>query len=340
MKLKNTKRNLQVLLGSTKVSNVPKIDVHVHYLPKAYREALLNSGEEKPDGFPTPKWNVDRHLKVMKHLGIATTMLSISSPHVNFGDDEAAKILARKVNEDGAEVVKKYPDKFGLLASLPLPNVKGSIEEIEYALDILHADGFTLPTNTQGIYMGNPCLDPIFEELNRRRVVVVLHPNKPSSVPKGVNEGLPVPAMEFLFDTTRTVINMILKGTLKRYSHIKFVVPHAGAFLTILADRLDPFLEYIPVEKEKVNIDVYAALKGLYYDVAGFCLPRQLENLLQIVDVSHLLYGSDYPYTPEFGCFALAALLEKTELLTDKQRRAIYYGNALKLFPRLNSKIK
>ncbi|MCI1946177.1 amidohydrolase family protein [Clostridium luticellarii] len=339
MKFKNTKRNLQVLLGSTKVSSVPKIDVHVHYLPKAYREALLSSGEEKPDGFPTPEWNVDKHLKVMKHLGIATTMLSISSPHVNFGDDEAARILARKVNEDGAEVVKKYSDKFGLLASLPLPNVKGSIEEIEYALDILNVDGFTLPTNTRGVYLGNPCLDPVFEELNKRKAVAVLHPNKPSSIPEGVNEGLPVPAMEFLFDTTRTVINMILKGTLKHYPDIKFVIPHAGAFLAILADRLDPFLERIPVGKEKVNVDVYAELKGLYYDVAGFCLPRQLENLLQIVDASHLLYGSDYPYTPEFGSFALVALLEKTKLLTDKERRAIYYDNALKLFPRLDSNL-
>lgn len=79
--------------------------------------------------------------------------------------------------------------------------------------------------------------------------------------------------------------------------------------------------------------------RNLYYDVAGFFLPRQLENLLQIVDIGHLLYGSDYPYTPEFDCFALAVLLEKTKLLTDKERGAIYYDNALKLFPRLNSKV-
>lgn len=299
MKLRNTKRNLQVLLGSTKVSSMPKIDMHVHYLPQAYREALINSG-----------------------------------------DEEAAKILARKVNEDGAEIVKKYPGKFGLLATLPLPNVEDSIEEVKYDLDVLHADGFTLPTNTQGVYLGNPCLDPVMKELNKHKAVAVIHPNKPSSIPEDVNEGLPVPVMEFLFDTTRTVTNMILKGTLKRFPDIKFVIPHAGAFLTILADRLEPFLEHIPVGKEKVNVDVYAALKGLYYDAAGFCLPRQLQNLLQIVDVSHLLYGSDYPYTPEFGSFALAALLEKTELLTDKERYAVYYANALKLFPRLNPKAR
>ena len=141
--------------------------------------------------------------------------------------------------------------------------------------------------------------------------------------------------MEFLFDTTRTVTNMIINGTLKRFRNIKFVIPHAGAFLTLLADRLDTFLEHMPVGEKKIKVDVYASLKGLYYDVAGFCLLRQLETLMQIVDVSHLLYGSDYPYTPEFGCKALAAILSETELLTDEQRRAIFYVNALALFQRL-----
>ncbi|WP_242834284.1 amidohydrolase family protein [Clostridium pasteurianum] len=332
---------MENLIKNYKGNSIPKIDMHVHYLPKTYREALLNSGEENPDGFPTPEWNLEMHLEAMKHLGISTSMLSISSPHINFGDKNAAKILARKVNEDAAELVKRYPDKFGLLASLPLPNVEDSIEEIKYAKDVLHADGFALPTNTQEIYLGNPCLDPIFEELNRYKAVVVLHPNKPSSVPKNVVEGLPIPMMEFFFDTTRTVINMILKGTLKRFQDIKFVIPHAGAFLSILADRIVPALQITPdsfgdnIKKEEDRIDVFDVLKGLYYDIAGACLPRQLTDLLQIVDVNNLLYGSDYPYTPEVGCIALAAALDKTDLLTDEQRCAIYRDNALKLFPRL-----
>lgn len=73
---------------------------------------------------------------------------------------------ARKANEEGAEIVRKYPDKFGLITSLPLPNVDDSIEEIKYLTDVLHVDGFALPTNTQCVYLGDPCLNPIFEELN------------------------------------------------------------------------------------------------------------------------------------------------------------------------------
>lgn len=331
--------NVENLIKDYKGNGIPKIDMHVHYLPQAYKDALLNSGEKNPDGFPTPKWDPEVHLKTMEQLGISRSMLSISSPHINFGDKSAAKTLARKVNEDGAELIKKYPGKFGLFASLPLPDVEDSIDEIQYAKDILYVDGFALPTNTQGVYLGNPCLDPVFEELNRHKAVVVLHPNKPSSVPENVAEGLPIPMMEFFFDTTRTVINMILKGTLKKFPDIKFIIPHAGAFLPILADRIASAIQMAPtsfdesINMEEDRIAIYDTLKKLYYDVAGVCLPRQLAALLQIVNVDHLLYGSDYPYTPEIGCITLANALDKTDLLNNEQRRTIYHDNALKLFP-------
>jgi predicted TIM-barrel fold metal-dependent hydrolase len=314
-----------------------KIDMHVHYLPKAYREGLLTRGEKDPYGYPTPAWNPEAHMEFMEEMGIATAMLSVSSPHLHFSDDHAAKILARQANDEGADVMRKYPNRFGLLASLPLPNIEDSLEEIQYVMDILHVDGFSLPTNTQKIYLGNPCLDPIFAELNRRRAVVVIHPNKPSCVPEGVTENLPIPMMEFFFDTTRTITNMILKGTINRFPEIKIVVPHAGAFLSILADRINIPLQMQMIGNLKESIDVYALLKGMYYDVAGACLPRQLHALMEIVDVDHLLYGSDYPYTPPFGCLYLAEALNKTDLLTDEQRRVIYRDNAKGLFPRLQT---
>ncbi|WP_332238528.1 amidohydrolase family protein [Sporolactobacillus sp. KGMB 08714] len=335
MSINEWKQGVKMVKGLGKAKRNMKIDVHVHYLPPSYVEALRENEGERPDGFKTPDWDPRQHIALMERLGIEISILSLSSPHVYFGDEAAAKTLARRVNEYGAELAGQYPGKFRLLASLPLPNVKDSIEEIRFALDELDADGFTLPTNTRGIYLGRTDLDPVFEVLNERKTVVVLHPNKPGRVPENVNEGLPIPAMEFLFDTTRTVINMIINGTFSRYKNIKFVIPHAGAFLSLLADRLDPFFKIIPVGERKVKADVYAVLKRLYYDVAGFCVPRQLGTLLQLVDASHLLYGSDYPYTPAIGCASLAGMLNDTDLLTEKQRQAMFYENALALFPRL-----
>lgn len=316
-----------------------KIDLHTHYLPQAYKQALRKYCGEYPDGFPTPDWSPEQHLEAMNRLGIAVSMLSLSSPHIHFGDKKITKDLARTANENGAELVGKYPGKFGLLASLPLPDAEDSIAEIQYAADILRADGFTVPTNTLGVYLGNPCLNAVFEELNRRKSVVALHPNKPALVPEHVVEGLPVPMMEFLFDTTRTVVNLIITGALSRFSDITFIIPHAGAFLPVLADRLAPALQLMPsVFGDHIGgeaPDIYAALQGLYYDLAGACLPRQLANLMQIVGTDHFVYGSDYPYTPDFACESLAGALDTTELLTRGDRRLIYTNNALRLFPRL-----
>ncbi len=335
MSLNEIKQGFKMVKGLTKAKKDRKIDLHVHYLPPDYVQALREHDGEKPDGFATPDWTPEQHIAFMKRLDIATSLLSLSSPHVYFGDPAEAKRLARNVNEFGAELVEQYPGKFRLLATLPLPDVDDSLAEINYALDELHADGFTLPTNTRGHYLGAPEMDSVFAALDERRAAVVLHPNQPGSVPDQVNEGLPIPAMEFLFDTTRTVVNMIINGTFKRFNHIKFVIPHAGAFLPLLVDRLDPFFKAIPVGERKVRTDVYAELKRLYYDVAGFCVPRQLETLLQIADPTHLLYGSDYPYTPVIGCVSLAGMLSDTNLLTDKQRQAIFHDNALVLFPKL-----
>lgn len=324
-----------LIIKNYKGKGIPKIDLHVHYIPEAFREALKNSAEKDPDKYPAPDWNAEMHIETMKHLGIVTSLLSMSSPHINFGDQGAATVLCRTVNEEGADIVKKYPLQFGLLASLPLPDPEASIQEIRYAINVLNADGFALPTNTQGVYLGNPCLDPVFEELNKHKAVVVIHPNRPSSVPKGVVDDLPIPFMEFFFDTTRTVCNMILNGTLIRFLDIRFVVPHGGAVLPILIDRWSLAIHIISKDP---HLDFYDCMKRLYFDVAGACLPRQLPALMQLVDETHLFYGSDYPHTPEVGCVLLADALDKTDLLIDQQRHAIYYENALKLFPRLSDR--
>jgi 6-methylsalicylate decarboxylase len=325
-------------MDAIKKGNISRIDFHAHYLPRAYKEALLRYCGKYPDDYPTPDWNPEMHLEAMDRLGITKSMLSLSSPHINFGDREITKTLARESNEDGAALVRKYPGRFGLFASLPLPDAEDSISEIQYAMNVLHADGFALPTNTQGVYLGNECLNPVMEELNRYKSVVVIHPNKPSSVPADVVEGLPIPAMEFFNDTTRTVVNMILKGTMKRYPNIKFIIPHAGAFLPILSDRIALSLQALPEtfgkQVKPKEIDVYSSLKGLYYDLAGVCLPRQLPCLMQTVDTDHCLYGSDYPYTPVSGCMTLADMLDKTEVLTEEQRNSINLENALRLFER------
>ena len=316
------------------LQTIKKIDLHTHYIPDAYGHAIFQKFGEKPDGFPTPPWSVEEHLQFMDREGIDVSIVSASSPHISFGTDEETKALARQINEAGAKIVEQHPDRFGFLATLPLPNVEDSLEEIAYALDVLHADGFTLPTNARGVYLGDERLDPIFAELNRRHAVVALHPNQPSAIPANVAEGLPIPMMEFIFDTTRTVINLMLSGTLERNSDMTVIVPHVGAVLPVIIDRIAPVMKLF-IKSANPDMDVYATFSRLYFDTAGICLPRQLPDLLEMVNSSHIFYGSDYPYTPEKICSLLSKQLSDTPALTDEQRQKIFHDNAVELFQRL-----
>ena len=291
------------------------IDVHAHHLPALYREALARHGHDQPDGFPlVPEWSAEEHVAVMDRLGIATSVLSISSPGVDLGDEGAA--LARAVNEEGRRAVVDHPGRFGLFASLPLPDVDAALAEIAHCCDHLDVDGFALLTNVGGTYLGDPSLAPIWAELDRRRARVFIHPTSPPCW-EHTSLGRPRPMVEFLFDTTRAVIDLVLSGTVARHPGIDVIVPHGGATLPMVADRVGVFSLLLDVGPE---VDVLRDLGRLHYDLAGYPLPRQLDALLTMVSPEHLHYGSDHPFTPEFAVAASRDRLAEAGDLLDRLR--------------------
>jgi 6-methylsalicylate decarboxylase len=287
------------------VSN--KIDVHAHYLPPSYRDALRAAGHDRPDGFPhIPTWSAEEHVAAMDRLGIATSLLSISSPGVYFGDETAVRDLAREMNEIGRRAVKDNPGRFGLLASLPLPDVDAAMAEIAYCCDRLDVNGFALLTNVGGTYLGDPSWEPVFRELDHRKARVFVHPTSPACWER-TSLGRPRPMLEFLFDTTRAVVNLVLGGTIARHPDIEFIIPHAGATLPMIVDRVGVISRLLDVD---ASVDVLRDVARLHYDLAGFPVPRQLDALLTITTLEHLHYGSDYPFTPELAAAMAAERLE------------------------------
>ena len=202
----------------------------------------------------------------MEATGIAAAVLSVSSPGVHFGDDAAARRIARQVNEAGARTVQDHPRRFGLFASLPLPDVEGSLAEIEYAFDTLQADGVVLLTNARGTYLGDRALDPVFAELNQRGAVLFMHPTSPfCPVCHGSSLDFPRPMLEFMFESTRAVTNLMLSGTLDRFPDIKLIVPHAGSALPVLAERIGSIAGALRPETGS-RTTVLQQLRRLYYD--------------------------------------------------------------------------
>ncbi len=312
-----------------------KIDFQSHFLSPAYYEFLESEGLEKPDGFTTPDWDLETQLENMETLGIAFAFLELSSPGLYTAQKEKTLRYARRINEEAAEYVSQQPERLGFLATLPLPYMADSMTEAVYALDTLHADGIGMLTNSGGVYLGDRRYDDLMKELDKRSALVVIHPTTPAVSVPHVCEDLSIPAMEFFFETTRAFTNMVLKDTFACFPNIKWVVPHAGAFLSILADRFESFAVMLRMEDQDRRADLMADMRHVYYDVAGFSEKKQLELLLKNVDASHLLYGSDAPYTDIFACMRQAEALEQTEKLTHEQKRMLFTENALELMPRL-----
>jgi predicted TIM-barrel fold metal-dependent hydrolase len=307
-----------------------KLDVHAHYVPDSYRTALEQTGHHQPDGMPAiPEWSAREHVEAMDRLGIATALLSVTTPGVHL-DDDAARDLARAVNEAGREAVVDHPGRFGLLASLPLPDVDATIAEIAYGVDRLDVDGFVLLTHVGGTYLGDPAGEPVLAELDRRHARVLIHPTSPVCW-EHTSFGRPRPMLEFLFDTTRAVVNLVLNGAVARYPNIRFLVPHAGATLPVIADRVAGFALALDVDP---SVDVLRDLGALHYDLAGTPIPRQLDALLAITTIEHLHYGSDFPFTPEF---VAAVAAERIDGAGDPpgSLNDVLRTNSQRLFPRL-----
>ena len=314
-----------------------RIDVHAHFLPDDYRLAALAARHQHPDGMPSlPEWNEAAALELMDTLSIRTAMLSISSPGVHFGDDLEARALARSVNRQGADLVRSRGGRFGLFAALPLPDVAGSISEAIHAIDELGADGVTIETNHGGLYLGDPALDPLMQLLDRRRAVVFVHPTSPSCVGcLSLAFSQPRPVLEFMFETTRAVANLLYRRTLQRFPNIRFIIPHAGAALPVLAARLADQAHVLDIEPPLTRDEIYGGLRSLHFDLAGSPMPTLARALLDIANPENLHFGSGWPFTPKKNATGLADELERSDLFDEDLRERILIGNSLRLFPRL-----
>ncbi|WP_420037342.1 amidohydrolase family protein [Streptomyces sp. cg28] len=320
------------------MSRTGLVDVHAHFVTDGYVAAARAAGIDHPDGMPGwPEWSVGKQLDLMERGGIAKACLSVSSPGVHFGDDEAARALAREVNAFGAEVRAAHPDRFGHFASLPLPDVDGALAEAAYALDELGADGVAVETNHHGRYLGDPAFAPLWAELDRRGAIVFVHPTSPPGA-DSVTLGRPRPMLEFLFDTARTASDLLLSGVLARHRGIRWILTHGGGALPLLADRIElfrPLLDGAALGGADAGAtstpDTVEQLGRLWYDMAGTPFPRQVPALDAAFGTERLLYGSDYCWTPLEAVLAQVASVDTAAQPVGETWRALTTRNADRL---------
>ncbi|ANZ65049.1 hypothetical protein AYR62_13830 [Secundilactobacillus paracollinoides] len=306
-----------------------KLDFHSHYLFPGLLDIINQEASGLAGGVRMPTWSIDQALKMMADQEIDYSLLSVPNPEMYTGEETSTVDLAREANQYGRDFHQAYPDKLGFMASLPLPYIDESVAMVKEALDEDNADGFILKTNVDGLYLGDPRLDPIMAELNAHNALIAIHPEAPTPENAEVNQLTPDASMEFFFDTTRTVVNMTERQIFSRFPNINWIVPHAGAVLPVIAQRISAGAAAFG--QDHPQDDIMAVMNHVYFDVAGMVLPYQLPLLMQMADSSKLLYGADYPYTPAPAVTQMSQLLETTPLLSASTKAAILYQNGEQL---------
>jgi predicted TIM-barrel fold metal-dependent hydrolase len=294
------------------------IDLHTHFLPPVYVEALVKNRVEFIDGLPMDwckknvlNWTLEKQLKHQELLGIDKAYLSISSPgvHLTPGDDQAGRQLAAACNDWLAEAVHTQPLRLGGFASLPLPDEEGSVAEIKRVHSKYGMKHFIVLSNAHGIYLGDSRFDSVWAELNRIGAVLAIHPTAPcvlsragaptntapafwspenntassdgsgNNVPLSLHHGNPLlsqypdPVIEYSFETTRALTSLLLHGAFAKFPRIRYIVPHAGAALPSVLDRIISIAPHLPsneyYQKPKADGMLQDLLRQCWFDLAG-----------------------------------------------------------------------
>jgi 6-methylsalicylate decarboxylase len=303
-----------------------RIDVHNHLTPASYAAEL---GPKHLISEPVLRWTPEKDLEDMDAAGVATSITSLAPPGVWHGDDAAARSLARKCNDEAARLVADHKGRFGMFVNLPLPDVEGSLHEIEYGLDTLKADGVAMYTSYGDKWLGDPTFNPVFDELNRRGSVVYTHP-KSANCCRNVLPNIPDSEIEYGTDTTRAITEFVFGGTSRRCPNVRMIFSHAGGTMPFLIERFvnlakgSAFASHLPQ-------GFLAEATKLYYDTAQTANAAAMSALLKVVPISQILFGTDFPFRTAADH---VKGLKECGLFSAKNLREIGRENAVSLLPR------
>jgi predicted TIM-barrel fold metal-dependent hydrolase len=310
------------------------IDTHHHFYPPAYQKAWADWEDQLQNSAPRRSARLvprSGHEAIDKD-GVTTSILSLAStPGIWFdAGAQAAHDMARLCCDFAAEMVRDKRGRYGLFAPLSMLDIEATLKEIEYALDTLKADGVNLQTNYGDKWLGDPSYRPVFEELNRRKAVVYVHPLVASCCGR-LNIGAFPAVIEVPHDTTRTILSLLVSGTFAQMRDIKWLFSHAGGTIPTLAGRIESFFDRAGNRDRFAPDGIEAEFRRLYYDTANATHPSSMAALTALIPMSQISYGSDYPYYP------LNQIENLRRTLSAQDLAAISSGNAARLLPRLST---
>jgi 6-methylsalicylate decarboxylase len=302
------------------------IDVHAHFTPPQYIQDLAGTKLLQP---PTLAWSVAKHIEEMDAAGVSRSILSVTTPGVTLGDAPANRRMARYTNDYAAKLVADHPGRLGQFTALPLTDVEGSLRELEYGLDQQKSQGVCVFTSYGQRWLGDKSFDPVFEELNRRRAVVYVHPSSPQCC-GGLLPYLPDAMIEYGTDTTRAIAHYIYSGAAERYPEVRMIFSHAGGTMPYLIERFE--IADRSFVKDRTRNGFKAAAAKFFYDTAQSANPATMGALQKVVPDSQIVFGTDYPFR---SMREHVVRLQQSRTFDAEQLRALFRGNVAQHLPAL-----
>lgn len=302
----------------------PLIDVHHHVFPPELASLL---------GAHLPKAalpGVNRSLIEMNASHTTAAMISYPNSGITLLPEKRLAKLLRDSNDYAIGVVHKYPKRYGLFASIPMPYVDAALAEIDRALGELHADGILLLTSYDNKWLGDPAFEPVMRDLNARRAVVFVHPGV-SPCCRNLLPGVKDAIVEYETDTARTITSLVFSGTAQRFPDIQFIFCHSGGTMPTLIERYTTAMTHDPALSKNIPKGVLEYLRAFHYDTAQSANPEALGDLLKIVPSQQILFGTDFPWR---RAPSQIHALESMNL-PESELKGILGKNAQALLPRL-----
>jgi aminocarboxymuconate-semialdehyde decarboxylase len=323
----------------------PKMDIHTHYYTQAFFEHIKDSGGQfsfgtdpagrtiityngsRFFGITPPMTDVTKRIEDMDRVGIDVEVVSLSTPNVYFADAKGQPEVAKMMNDAYADLIAKYPKRFKGFASIPMDAPDAALNELHRAINNLKLNGVILLSNIRGAALTDPRYRPFFQEANRMKICIFLHPMLPvASEP--FKEYVLGPIIGFPFDTTLAVARMCFDGMLKDFPDIKWIIGHAGGAVPFLMERMDSGYRDFAETKEKLDQLPSFYLKRLYYDCVTFN-PYNLHMLRDEIGTDHMLMGSDYPHL--LGSIEKSVSSIEALSIPQAEKQKIFGGNALSI---------
>jgi len=304
-------------------------------LPDFFFEAT-NEKENPVGGLKPQAWTPENSLAFMDEAEIDIAVLSISTPGIQLSDRTAGQKLARKCNELAASLISRYPKRFGAFASVPMSDIGDAIDEVVYALDVLNLDGAVLFTNSNGVYLGDRTLRPLFDELQKRKAIVYVHPNA-SPDPVAHSLGLTDNLIDFPTDTTRAITQLHYGGTFSATPDVRYIFSHAGGTIPYLAGRLAIVDEMKIMGDGSTTGTSAGTFQKLYWDTALAWSDPVLHTLRHIAGTDKVVFGTDFPYLRKDIAVRSKINLANSMELSEDEKKKVLGHNAIELFQRFKS---